>query len=513
MPTRFASDLVRDTEQIPRWDDSSDVVVVGLGAAGACAAIEARRTGARVLALEGEAEAGGTSAKSSGQLYLGGGTGLQKACGFDDTPEEMARYMIEACGPGADAEKIGLYTQSSVEHYEWLVDIGVPFKPAFVPTTEATNPPGDDGLTYTGSELAHPYREIARPAPRGHNVRHEGDSGFVLMRHLLAEVDRQGAEIRADSRVERLVVDTDARVVGVGVGSEDVERWIQARRGVILCTGGFGFNREMLARYAPPLLDCNPVGTEAEDGLGIRLGAAVGGDLVRMDAGCVIAPFTKPRSLVRGILVNRHGQRFISEDVYQAVHGGAFLYREQGEVYLVLDAKTFSKPLLPFAVVGPCETPSELERVLGIPEGHLLRTLETWNTYARHAQDPLFHKADEWITPLEEPPFWALDLRVASFPYAFFTLGGLRTDVDGRVLTTEGETIEGLYAAGRVGHGLPADGYNSGMSLADCTFFGRRAGRAAALVGRQTGRAAALVGQQTGRAAALSDGSTDRSST
>ncbi|MBW2423680.1 MAG: FAD-dependent oxidoreductase [Deltaproteobacteria bacterium] len=482
MHTRFATDRLRDVREIDEWAAEVDVVVVGLGSAGACAAIEAQRAGARVLALEGEAEAGGVSARSSGQLYLGGGTRLQQACGFQDSPAEMAAYMKLACGPGADAEKIELFAAQSVSHYDWLVGLGVPFKASFVPTTEATNPPDEDGLTYTGSEPAWPFCEAARPAPRGHNVRHAGDSGFVLMRVLLESVEREGVEVRTQTRIERLAIGDGGRVVGVGARRGGQEEWIGARRGVVLATGGFGFNREMLARHAPTLLDCHPVGLESEDGLGIRLGMAAGGEALRMGAASVMVPFSKPRSLVRGILVNGRGERFINEDVYQAVHGDVFLNRQEGVVHLILDDTTFSEPQLPFPLAAEEGTPEALEAALGLPPRSLVETLRRWNEGAERGEDPLFRKGAEWITPLQTPPFRALDLGLGAFPYPFFTLGGLRTDLSGRVQTPEGETIEGLYAAGRATSGMPAQGYNSGMSLADCTFFGRRAGRSAAAV-------------------------------
>jgi 3-oxo-5alpha-steroid 4-dehydrogenase len=486
MTARFATDRLRDAREIPHWERTVDVIVVGLGSAGACAALEAHRAGARVLVLEKQAQGGGTSARAAGQLYLGGGTALQTACGFEDTIEDMATYMKMACGPGAPEDKIDLFCRSSIEHYEWLVDQGVPFRPTFVPTTEATNPPGPDGLTYTGSEPAYPWREHARPAPRGHNVQNEGDSGVVLMKVLLDIVEKEGIEVLTDFETERLAIDESGRVIGVG-GVRSGERadsqgetWFGADGGVILCTGGFGFNREMLARYAPTLLDCGPVGTEAEDGLGIRLGMAAGGDAVLMGAGCVMIPFSKPRSLVRGIIVNGRGERFINEDVYQAVHGDVALNRQEGVSYLIHDADSYSTPLLPYPNAAEADTIEGLEQLLEMPPGSLASTLERWNDGARRGEDPVFHKAAEWITTLTKPPFVAIDLRRETFPYPFFTLGGLRTDISARVLSPEGEIIPGLFAAGRVSSGLPAQGYNSGMSLSDCTFFGRRAGRCAA---------------------------------
>lgn len=495
MPVRFATDRLRSVRQISEWAESVDVIIVGAGAAGACAALEAHRAGAQALLLEKQVEPGGSSARSAGQLYLGAGTALQRACGFEDSREAMATYMKMACGPGAPEDKIDCFVEHATEHYDWLVEQGVPFRTSFVPTTEATNPPGPDGLTYTGSEPAHPWCEHAKPAPRGHNVEKEGDSGALLMRVLIDAVRREGIELRTGIETTRLVVDDEGRVVGVGIvegsGSAQRERWLAARRGVILCTGGFGFNRDMLARHAPTLLDCSPVGSDAEDGLGIRLGMAVGAEAIHMDAASVMIPFSKPRSLVRGIMVNARGERFINEDVYQAVHGDVALKQQGGVSYLIHDADSYSEPLLPYPLAGEADSPEALEAQLDMPAGALVATLARWNEGAARGEDPLFHKGAEWITTLRRPPFRAIDLRRESFPYPFFTLGGLRTDLDGRVLTSEGEVIAGLFAAGRTTSGMPARGYNSGMSLSDCTFYGRRAGQAAgASHGRRAGRAA-----------------------
>ena len=121
MPDRFATDRLRDARRIPEWSETADVIVVGLGSAGACAALEAHRAGAHVVVLEKQDEGGGTSARAAGQLYLGGGTALQKACGFEDSAEDMATYMKMACGPGAPDDKIDLFVSQSVEHYDWLV--------------------------------------------------------------------------------------------------------------------------------------------------------------------------------------------------------------------------------------------------------------------------------------------------------------------------------------------------------------------------------------------------------
>ena len=115
----------------------------------------------------------------------------------------------------------------------------------------------------------------------------------------------------------------------------------------------------------------------------------------------------------------------------------------------------------------------------------LSNTPSRTTTNTRRGEDPIHGKTAEFLKPLTKPPFAALDYRVDHSLWGAFTMGGLHTSVDGEVLTADGDAIPGLYAAGRTTSGLAAQGYSSGLSLADCTFFGRRAGRVAA---RQAGR-------------------------
>jgi len=210
------------------------------------------------------------------------------------------------------------------------------------------------------------------------------------------------------------------------------------------------------------------------------MGMGAGAAAIRMDVGCIVLPFTVPKVLMKGILVNRRGLRFINEDVYQTVVGEAALLREGGEVFLVTDNETFARPFAPAEIAAVEETAADLERALGMPVGNLQRTLAVYNEHAARGEDPLFRKATEYLTPLVHPPFAAIDYRTANSLYTVFTLGGLHTLPTGEALTPDGDVVPGLYAAGRTTSGLAAQGYSSGLSLADATFFGRMAGRTAA---------------------------------
>ncbi|MEM7311478.1 MAG: FAD-dependent oxidoreductase [Planctomycetota bacterium] len=481
--TRTLPTQLRQRAEINRVDAEVDVIVVGLGCAGASAMMEACDAGAEVLVLERAGGGGGTSANSGGLIYLGGGTPVQKAAGFDDDPEEMFKFLVAVSSPAADEEKIRLFCESSVEHFHWLEAQGVPFKRSFYPEPSLESKT-DDCVVYSGGEDGAPFDRIARPAPRGHKPQTEGKAGPFFMQKMLAAVETRSADIRANHLVETLVVDEAGRVVGVVAREAGEERVFLARRGVVLAAGGFSSNREMLARHVPQLLPANPKNaTEGDDGRALKMGQSAGGELVRMDQAEVALPSTIPHTLSRGVYVNRLGQRFINEDTYYGHIGIEALFGQEGKVWLVLDDATFERGMLTPEPCAVGETIEELEREAGFPEGSLQATLDFYNAAASRGKDPLFGKRAERLVPLTSPPFALIDCGVENYVYACMTLGGLRTGLDGEVLSSDGKTIPGLYAVGRSAALFTGRGYAaSGISLADGTFFGRRAGRAAASV-------------------------------
>jgi 3-oxo-5alpha-steroid 4-dehydrogenase len=467
-----------EASEVSRWDADADVVVVGFGAAGSTAAFTAAEAGAEVIVVERTGGSGGAAALAEGIVYLGGGTPIQQACGFEDSVEDMFRFMMAACGPDPDEAKIAAYCEHSLGHFDWLVARGVPFDPTFCAETSMA-PVGEEGLVYSGGEDAYPFNEIARPAPRGHLAKTKRATGWLLMQHLAAAAQAAGAVARFDTRVDRLVVD-QGRVVGVQARQFADTVNLRARRGVVLTAGGFVFNDDMLRRHCPPLVRGSfKVGTEGDDGRAIRMAQALGAAVRNMYSGEVSLPITPPRGLIRGILVNGRGQRFINEDTYMGRVGRSALYEQDGEVYLIVDEETYEPNWMGLKATWVCETPAELEKEIGLPSGALEATVDLYNRHAERGEDPVFHKAPAWVRPLR-PPLGAFDLRVGPAPYAPFTLGGLDTAVDGSVLDQAGQPVPGLFAAGRTTAGVCALGYASGLSIGDSTLFGRFAGRTAA---------------------------------
>jgi 3-oxo-5alpha-steroid 4-dehydrogenase len=237
----------------------------------------------------------------------------------------------------------------------------------------------------------------------------------------------------------------------------------------------------MVRRHSPLLQRCNyKLGVDGDDGRAIRMAMGAGADLVRMHAAEVAVPLTPPRRLVRGILVTAAGQRFINEDAYYGRIGQEGLFRQDGRMFLIVDTAIYERNLAGFEATHVEATIAELERSVGFPTGSLQSTVALYNQHAAAGRDPLFAKSSQFLQPLTESPFAAIDCSTGKVTWATFTLGGVRTAPTGAVLTPEGEPIPGLYAAGRTTSGIAAEGYVSGISLGDGTFFGRKAGASAA---------------------------------
>ena len=467
---------------VPGFDLESDVVVVGQGAAGGAAAIEAARAGAEVLVLERMTRGGGATALSTGLSYFGGGTAIQRACGFEDTVPDMIAAVTLAAGPQVEPERVRLYCEGSVEHFEWFRALGVEYKVSFV-EDKLTHPVTDDCLMFSGNELSWPDCEQARPFPRGHKPAREGEAGGHLMEAILRGTIEAGARVVNECRAERLVQRDDGRVVGVLAVRAGERVVVKARRGVVLTTGGFIFNKAMVAKHAPHLLQCNyPTGTPGDDGSGIRMGVGAGGEAINMSEGLVLNAYYPPSAHLKGVMVDALGRRFVNEDAYIGRTSDAILTRAQGRAFLVVDDALYGRTQAMHKLAAVEESFEALEKALAMPEGVLVQTLEHYNRFAERGEDPLFHKAPKWLRPLQTPPYAALDCSTQRSLFGVFTLGGLAVAPTGEVLSAEGEVIAGLYAAGRCTAGLIREGrnYASGLSIGDASFFGRLAGRRAA---------------------------------
>lgn len=524
---------------VASFDDEADVIVVGFGGAGACAALEARATGADVLVLD-RFDGGGATAISGGVFYAGGGTRVQREAKVEDSVEAMYEYLkLEVKGVVSD-ETLRDFCEQSSRNLEWLSSHGVPFEGSLCPV-KTSYPTDDYYLYYSGNEGFAPYKDAAKPAPRGHRAKGKGLPGENFYAPLRESAIQKGVRVSFLTRVTRLVLDDEGEVVGVeaqvvedrvaatllrGLYSTamalrnyspqtaracyarifDIEakkstrRFFRAERGVILSAGGFIYNRAMVEKNAPAYRPGMPLGTVADDGSGIRLGQSAGGtvDLMgRVSAWRFINP---PEAFTRGILVNKKGERYINEMMYGAAIGEAMVEQNEGKAILILDdamkrvareqckpgkAQWFQRaPALLNLWFNRKEASSieELAAKIKVPADALRRSVEEYNRGVEAKCDAL-GKPEIALQKIEKAPFHAIDCSIDSkrFPCPTLTLGGLVVDErTGAVLKADRTPVRGLYAAGRTAVGVCSRQYVSGLSIADCVYSGRRAGANAA---------------------------------
>jgi succinate dehydrogenase/fumarate reductase flavoprotein subunit len=396
----------------------------------------------------------------------------------------MFSYLM-ANTPDPEEEKIRLYCDSSVDHFNWLLAQGVPFNDGFY-RKKHYEQPTDECLIWSGNEKAWPFIDQAKPAPRGHKVEKVGsEGGGLVMKQFTARAEELGVCFHYDANVRNLVADGSGRIVGLRYTHFKEERFVRARGGVVLAAGGFAMNQAMLEQYCPRLADAGVFkqGNPNDDGAGINLGVAAGGRAIHMDGALITAPFYPPESLLKGILVNKHGKRFINEDSYHARTMSACLEQPDGVAYLIADNATFGRPEIQMQeLIDAWESVEEMEADLGLPGGSLQKTLTEYNHHAARGEDPGFHKHPDWLEPLEDVPYAALQCSLGQSVYVGFTLGGLKVSVDAEVFDGSDQPIAGLYAAGACASNIAQDGagYSSGTCIGESTFFGRRAGRHAA---------------------------------
>ncbi len=540
-PLRGDSTGARAAGHLHTWDEVRDVVVVGLGGAGGSAALEARRCGADVLVID-RFGGGGATGKSAGVIYFGGGTDLQRYAGYEDSPENMFNYLsLETDGVVSD-ETLRAFCETSVENFEWLRGLGVPFPPSG-PVAKISYPCDASTLYFSGNELCSPYAERARPAPRGHRPLGKGLTGILTTNALRQAALGAGAELRMYTRAERLVVDGSGEVIGIVVRElraprplsdllqaliqfggginvtaakvlqrmmrrlerRSTRRFIRARRGVILAAGGFIFNRAMMTENAPGFAGCSlRLGTAGDDGAGIRLGAAVGGSLGQMQRCSAPRFIDPPNAWWKGVLVGRSGARICNETLYGGKIGDHLVQEHGGLGTLIVDAEVmragraqimkgdpqlyqiFFGLLNGYVTCRSAQTLGGLARKIGINPAALAETIAAYNAGAQRGEDALGKHGDH-LAPLRTPPFYGIPLAKTSilFPAPCLTLGGLRTDgLNARVLREDGTAIDGLYATGKTAVGVSSNGYVSGLSVADGIFTGRAAARHAAARGR-----------------------------
>eukprot|EP01105_Mastigella_eilhardi_P007293 TRINITY_DN18792_c0_g1_i1.p1 TRINITY_DN18792_c0_g1~~TRINITY_DN18792_c0_g1_i1.p1 ORF type:complete len:577 (+),score=162.10 TRINITY_DN18792_c0_g1_i1:88-1818(+) len=522
-----------------------DVLVVGLGNAGACAAIEASENTKNKVIVADRFGSGGASYHSGGVFYAGGGTPAQKACGFGkDTTEDMYKFLVHEQAENADKGMLERFCKSSLENMTWLEDkIKVNFKPYKLHPTKVGFPPDYASLYFSGNEGTYPANSLCFPAARGHRPAGKGHTGKHVYHALQRMIISRGIPIKTSHKLEQLIVNADGNVVGARllalrspakyiynfIGNranyqgvqifppfEPVRRVllktleklfgktviIRAKKGVVLSTGGFMWNRKLVAKYAPEFLKGKPIGTCGDDGTAITVGEAAGGATSQLHLNSIAKFYTPPDEMAKGVLVDQQGKRITSETYYGGSIGDAILMHHGAHARLIVDKKIMKKArneawhadmawsMRVFAFLNGYvnhrkgRTLKQLAARCGVDAAELEKTIAKYNEGAAAQKDAQFGKDKKYLQPISTPPYYGINnnIRNQIFVSPCFSLGGLSVDNDtGEVLRKEPQgdqkVIKGLYAAGRAATGVCTAKYFSGLSIGDCVFSGRRAGR------------------------------------
>jgi succinate dehydrogenase/fumarate reductase flavoprotein subunit len=534
----------------------TDVVVIGSGAAGLTAALTAAAAGLEVVVVEKSTLIGGTSAVSGGSIWAPVNR-FHRQRGGHDTREAALTYLNAITLGDGDSELLAAFTDNVNPMLDFVIaNTGLEFEvnadhPDYQPHLPGACHGGRtiQGGLFDSSQLPEPLGELLRKSSSavpvtkleldewGMDTLERWDwtlladrmskgivgMGSALVGDLLLGALARGAVVRAATPARSLVRDSDGRVTGVAVESEaDGREVLHARRGVVLASGGFEWNPDLVRRFlGRPMIA--PGSPPANTGDGLTMSMAIGAGLGNMseawwdpmiqpagdtyDDAPLFRPTSSLRALPGGIIVNSRGRRFVNE---------AMNYNDMGKALANFDPVSYSYPNQPCWLVfddrfrrsysvATCTpdapTPNwmvtaptlgQLAQSAGIDPSGLEQQVVEYNTHAALGEDPEFHRGESVydtyrgdarvsphrnLRPLEEGPYYAVPLLLGCLG----TKGGPVTDANAQVLDAWGEPIPGLFACGNVAASAFGAGYpGAGATLGAGMTFGYLAGRALA---------------------------------
>lgn len=435
-------------------DDSCDIVVIGAGGAGLSASIKASQGGAKVILLEKQGTAGGNTISATGGLNAAE-TSVQKKMGIADSKDQFYKDTMKGGYNLNDEALVKNMVEQAPETVDWLISVGVDLS------------------------------DVGKMAGSTNSRTHRPQGGAAVGAHMVPVLEKAALNVGVDLRKNSKVLDIiekDGKAAGVIVEKNGKKYKIDAKA-VIIATGGFGANPDMVVRYKANLKGFGTTNHKGATGDAFAWIEKFGGQLTQMDQ-IQTHPTVVPANgvmiteAVRGngaIMVNREGKRFGSEMATRDVMSSAVLAQTGATAYLVFDTSVRKslKAIEGYVKKGLLtegETPEALAEKLGMPKETLAETIARYNGFVASGNDADFgRKGSEMPRALNEGPYFAVEVG----PAIHHTMGGIVINTKAEVVDASGKAIPGLYAAGEVTGGVHGGNRLGGNAVADICVYGK----------------------------------------
>ena len=463
---------IKKAEKAIPKESSYDVVVIGAGGAGFSAAIEAKTAGANVVLLEKMPAVGGNSLISGAEMNVAKNWVQPKLGINDDSPELHAQDTYKGGDQKGDMKVINVMTHQALDAAKWCRDfLGVRFE--------------DDNLFFFGG---HSRKRALIPV---------GHTGTEFITQFQAKADELGIPVITNMKAEELIKDKDGRVVGVKATMDGAEYTFNAKGGVVLATGGFGANPEMVKKYNPSIDErfktTDAPGTTGE---ALYMAERAGAELVNMgyiQTYPICDPISGVIELIAdsrfdgAIMINQEGKRFVEELDRRDVLSHAILEQTGGYCWVLWNDKigaisntvgTHTTEYEAFTKQGIMATCDDLKCIADftmIPYESLKGTVDRVSSMAGKGNDKDFNHRSG-LVDMSQGKYYV----IKAVPSTHHTMGGVRINEKAQALTAEGKVIPGLWAAGEVTGVTHGTNRLGGNAYTDIIVFGRIAGKAAA---------------------------------
>ena len=486
----------------------ADVVVVGAGGAGMTAAITAAGEGKSVVILESQSMVGGNSVRATGGMNagktvyqdeneFGESAGVEKTLktaaekyADNETITALAKTVSEQWA-AYQANPTGYFDSVELMELDTMIGGKGINDPELVETLCENSADAIDWLDEHGITLHNVSSFGGASVKRIHRpVNAEGKTvsvGSYMIPLLQENCEKAGVKMMLDTTATEILTDANGAAVGVKATGASGETVTVNAKAVVLATGGFGANLDMVVKYKPELKGFMTTNAPGIQGQGIEMAQAIGAATVDMDQ-IQIHPTVEANTAalitegLRGdgaVLINAEGKRFIDEVGTRDVVSAAEIAQTGSYSWLVVDqamvdASSVIQGYIKKGYTVTGETYEELGKAMGVDAAAFAETMEKWNGYVEAKNDPDFGRTS-FANPLNTAPYYAVKVTAG----VHHTMGGLKINANTEVLNEKGEVIPGLFAAGEVTGGVHGANRLGGNAVADFTVFGRIAGAAA----------------------------------